>query len=72
MMDTAERILRDFATIAVVGLSRDPRKAAQAIPAKMQEAGFRVVPVSPFGGVLLGEQAYAKLRLGGWPAEISG
>jgi predicted CoA-binding protein len=60
-MDTTERILREFRTIAVVGLSRDPSKAAHAIPARMQRAGFRVVPVNPFVTSLLGEQAYAKL-----------
>jgi len=60
-METTERILREFRTIAVVGLSRDPSKAAHAIPARLQRAGFRVIPVNPFVGNLLGEQAYAKL-----------
>jgi uncharacterized protein len=60
-METTERILREFRTIAVVGLSRDPSKAAHAIPARMQRSGFRIVPVNPFVGNLLGEPAYAKL-----------
>jgi predicted CoA-binding protein len=38
-MDVTEQILREFRTIAVVGLSRDPSKAAHAIPARMQRAG---------------------------------
>src|SRR5688572_98207 len=61
-METTERILRDFRTLAVVGLSRDPAKAAHAIPARMQRAGFRVIPVNPHVDVLLGEQGYATLR----------
>jgi predicted CoA-binding protein len=60
-MDVSERILREFRTIAVVGLSRDPSKAAHAIPARMQRAGFRVIPVNPFIAEVLGEQAYPKL-----------
>jgi len=54
-MDNTERILREFRTIAVVGLSRDPTKVAHAIPARMQRAGFRVIPVNPFAGHVLGE-----------------
>src|SRR5262245_38084694 len=61
-MDNVERILREFRTIAVVGLSRDPSKAAHAIPARMQRAGFRVIPVNPFVAELLGEKAYASLN----------
>src|SRR5687768_10535507 len=61
-MENTERILRDFRTLAVVGLSRDPSKAAHAIPARMQRAGFRVIPVNPHvAGQLLGEQAYPRL-----------
>jgi uncharacterized protein len=60
-MQVPERILREFRTIAVVGLSRDPSKAAHAIPARMQGAGFRVIPVNPFVAEILGEQAYPKL-----------
>ena len=69
-MDDAERILREFRTIAVVGLSRDPSKAAHAIPARMQTAGFRVVPVNPFIASALGERAYAKLADIPFPIEV--
>ena len=61
-METTERILRDFRTLAVVGLSRDPSKAAHAIPARLQRAGFRVIPVNPYVDSLLGERAYPKLK----------
>ena len=60
-MDVTEQILREFRTIAVVGLSRDPSKAAHAIPARMQRAGFRVIPVNPFVPEVLGEKSFASL-----------
>jgi uncharacterized protein len=61
-MDNTERILREFRSIAVVGLSRDPSKAAHAIPARMQRAGFRVIPVNPFVDSVLGEKSYRTLN----------
>jgi predicted CoA-binding protein len=69
-MDNTERILRQFRTIAVVGLSRDPSKAAHAIPARMQRAGFRVIPVNPFVDSVLGEQSYPKLGDVPEPVEV--
>jgi hypothetical protein len=60
-MDTAERILRELDTIAVVGASRDPSKAAHDVPAQLQAAGFRIVPVNPHAETLLGERAYRTL-----------
>lgn len=49
-------------TIAVVGASADETKAAHAIPAYLQSQGYRIVPVNPRGGELLGERAYPSLR----------
>jgi hypothetical protein len=69
-MDDTERILRQFRTIAVVGLSRDPSKAAHAIPARMQRAGFRVIPVNPFVDSVLGEKSYARLADVPEPVEV--
>jgi predicted CoA-binding protein len=60
-MENTERILREFRSLAVVGLSRDPSKAAHAIPARMQRAGFRVIPVNPFVDSVLGEKSYKTL-----------
>lgn len=69
-IDNTERILREFNTIAVVGLSRDPSKAAHAIPARMQRAGFRVIPVNPSIASVLGERSYAKLADVPEPVEV--
>lgn len=62
MADLAERALDAAKTIAVVGLSRDPAKAAHAVPANMQAAGFRIIPVHPSADELLGEKVYRSLR----------
>lgn len=61
-MDTIERVLREFRTIAVVGLSRDPSKAAHAIPARLQRSGFRIIPVNPNLAEVLGEKSFSALR----------
>lgn len=69
-MQTTERILRDFKTIAVVGLSRDPSKPAHSVPKAMQAAGFRVVPVNPVADELLGERVYRTLAELPEPVEL--
>ncbi|SFO95048.1 hypothetical protein SAMN05421810_101496 [Amycolatopsis arida] len=61
MTDVAERVLREATTIAVVGLSQHPEKAAHSVPAALQAAGFRVVPVHPSAESVLGEKAYRSL-----------
>ncbi|OXM72042.1 MULTISPECIES: CoA-binding protein [Amycolatopsis] len=61
MADLAEEVLKAAKTIAVVGLSRDPAKAAHSVPAAMQAAGFRVIPVHPSADELLGEKVYRTL-----------
>jgi predicted CoA-binding protein len=56
-----EGILRRYRTITVVGASNHPGKAAHSVPAHMQRHGWRIVPVNPRGGMILGEQAYPTL-----------
>jgi len=60
-MTDAEAVLKAADTIAVVGLSRDPAKAAHSVPAAMQAAGFRIIPVHPTADELLGEKVYRNL-----------
>ncbi len=48
-------------TIAVVGCSTTPGKAAHDVPAYLQDHGYRVVPVNPFADSVLGEHAYDSL-----------
>lgn len=54
-------MLREVKSIAVVGLSRDPAKPSHYVPAYMQRAGYRVIPVTPHAGTVLGESTYPNL-----------
>ncbi|WP_416839633.1 CoA-binding protein [Haloferax sp. DFSO52] len=55
------RAMLDYKTIAVVGCSAMPGKAAHEIPAYMQRHGYRVIPVNPYRDEILGETAYDSL-----------
>ncbi len=56
-----ERILTSYRTITVVGASTVPAKAAHSVPAYMQRHGWRIIPVNPHAGELLGEPVYRTL-----------
>jgi hypothetical protein len=54
-------MLRTYDTITVVGASRDPEKAAHQIPKRMQQFGWRIIPVNPYVEELFGEKVYPTL-----------
>lgn len=45
-----------------MGASGNPNKPGNEIPAYLQSQGYRIIPVTPKGGELFGEQAVASLR----------
>jgi len=47
--------------IAVVGLSPNPQRSSHRIARRLQEWGYRVIPVRPAIAEVLGEKAYARL-----------
>ncbi|GMV04963.1 MAG: hypothetical protein AMXMBFR53_12430 [Gemmatimonadota bacterium] len=47
--------------IAVVGLSRDPGKAARRVPSYLAAKGYEVIPVNPHADRILGRNAVASL-----------
>lgn len=53
--DALRSIYENTTTIAVVGASSNPEKAAHTVPEYMQSMGYKIVPVSPRGGELFGE-----------------
>lgn len=48
-------------TIAVVGLSPRPDRPSHRIARRLQQWGYRVIPVRPAVTEVLGEKAYARL-----------
>ena len=68
--DIAERILTSARTIAVVGLSADPRRPSHGVARYMQRAGYRIIPVNPNVDEVLGERAYPSLRQIPQPVDV--
>jgi predicted CoA-binding protein len=64
------RIYADTKTIAVVGASADPSKPAHQIPRYLQRQGYRILPVNPRGGELLGEAAARSLAEVDRPVDV--
>ena len=61
MPRSPQEVLERTTVIAVVGASRDPRKAGGSVPAGLQRRGFRIIPINPFADELFGERAYRTL-----------
>jgi uncharacterized protein len=60
--ETLLRIYEETQTIAVVGASTTEGKPGHDIPRYLQSQGYRIVPVNPRGGEVLGERSYLSLR----------
>ena len=60
--ETIRTILENSKTIAVVGLSDKPDRPSFRVSRYMQEAGYRIIPVSPAITKALGEKAYPSLE----------
>ena len=48
-------------TIAVVGLSPDPARPSHRVARALQGFGYRIIPVTPVGGEILGEKTVPDL-----------
>jgi predicted CoA-binding protein len=59
--DQITELLNNAKTIAVVGLSNNPMRAAYGVSAYMQSQGYRIIPVNPEADEVLGEKAYKSL-----------
>jgi hypothetical protein len=60
MEDRIKKILA-YKVIAVVGLSKNPSKPSHYVPRYMQAQGYRIIPVNPTAGEILGERCYPSL-----------
>ena len=68
--ETIARLLQAAHTIAVFGCSADPAKDSHEVAAYLQQAGYRILPVSPRGGRLLGGPVYPDLKSIGTPVDL--
>jgi predicted CoA-binding protein len=57
--ETIKTILDDCKTIAVVGLSSDPRRPSHGVAAYMRRHGYKVIPVNPNETEVFGDKSYA-------------
>jgi len=65
MPDTAATmadILTRYRTVAVVGLSPKPHRDSHEVAQYMQSNGWRIIPINPNAGQILGETAYPSLQ----------
>ena len=62
-MSEIKNILSKYKSIAMVGVSKDPKKTSTIVMKYMQDYGFKVYPVNPSakGEKILGEKVYAKV-----------
>lgn len=56
-----QRLFERMQRVAVVGISRDPAKAARRVPSYLAAKGYDVVPVNPHAERIMGRAAYPRL-----------
>jgi len=59
---TVDKILSEYRTIAVVGLSDKPERASFRVANYLNHQGYRIIPVNPKLTELFGEKAYPDLE----------
>jgi predicted CoA-binding protein len=59
--DGLKGIYEETKTIAVVGASASEDKPAHTIPRYLKREGYRVIPVNPRGGEIIGEKVHERL-----------
>ena len=62
-LHTDEQIKKFYSlkNIAVVGMSKNPDKAAHYVPKYLDEKGYNIIPVNPTATEILGKKCYSTL-----------
>ncbi|WP_413437999.1 CoA-binding protein [Sulfuriferula sp. GW1] len=68
--DVIKALLQRAKSIAMVGLSPQPKRPSHGVARHMQQFGYRVVPVRPLVQEVLGEKAYSCLAELPFPVDI--
>lgn len=69
-MKSEEKILRDYRTVAVVGLSPDRERPSHLVAGYLKAHGYRVIPVNPNAPRVLGLKSYPSLSAIPVPVEV--
>ena len=56
-----KEILNKYNVIAVVGLSKEPKKDSHRVSTFLKEHGYQIIPVNPFADEVLEEKSYKSL-----------
>lgn len=59
--DEEIRKIYSLKNIAVVGMSKNPDKAAHYVPKYLYEHGYNIIPVNPTATEILGKKCYSSL-----------
>ena len=59
--DEQIRKIYSLKNIAVVGMSKNPDKAAHYVPKYLHEQGYNIIPVNPTATEILGKKCYSSL-----------
>jgi predicted CoA-binding protein len=57
-----EKILNEYRTVAVVGLSPDPSRPSHKVASYLADHGYEIIPVNPDAREILGRQSYPDLQ----------
>jgi len=63
-------LFKEAETIAIVGLSDDPRRDSYRVASYLQSQGYTIIPINPMIRESLGQKAYTSLRDYGKPVDI--
>ena len=69
-MSTAEEILNSSRVIAVVGLSPKLDRPSYGVASYLKENGYKIIPVNPEVGEILGEVCYPDLSSIAEPVDV--
>ena len=59
--DDEIRSILSLKRVAVIGMSKHPRKAAQSVPRYLSENGYEITPVNPTADEILGKKCYSEI-----------
>ena len=60
--DLIRDVLKKYRTIAVYGMSKNPAKAGQSVPAFLLSKGYAIIPINPSVDMILNRRCYHNLK----------